>query len=293
MRRIIVAISLGIIALGLCSCRRDETTPADVKEDLQQREVVFTASGRDYAVKSGDSGFDSGDALGIFAPDMEKMNVRAVVEGSKLVPDVPIRWEKDQRANSEFFAYYPYGEEVNSSTYKFSTPADQSADDAFRAADLRTSHVSAAPLTTVAFTLGHRFSKITFTFTGLQGGETIASVVIKDLYTQVTVDLGTGGNGSLEGKTDVSAHKRTDASFEAVLVPQTYLNMEVKTSKGRTLRYTTYTPFQLESGCAYAAELGVPASGEDTSAIGFSFSIVDWDNGGVISYGEPTEQEGL
>lgn len=293
MRRLIVAISLGIIALGICSCRRDETTPAQVKEDLQQREVVFTASGRDYAVKSSDGGFDSGDALGIFAPDMEKMNVRAVVDGSKLVPDTPIRWEKDQTANSEFFAYYPYGEEVNTSTYKFSVSADQTSDDAFKAADLRTAHVSAKPLSTVEFVLVHRFSKITFNFTGLQGGETIASVVLKDLFTQVTVDLGTGGNGSLEGKADISAHKRTDVSFEAVLVPQTYLDMEVKTSKGRTLRYTTYTPFLLEGGCAYAAELGVPASGEDTSAIGFTFSIVGWDDGGVISYGEPTEQEGL
>ena len=63
MRKIIVAISLGIIALGLCSCRRDETTPAEVKEDLQQREVVFTASGKDYAVKSSDSGFDGGDVF--------------------------------------------------------------------------------------------------------------------------------------------------------------------------------------------------------------------------------------
>lgn len=293
MRKVIVAISLGIIALGLCSCRRDATTPAEVKEDILERTVVFSVAGKDFAVKSTDGGFEDGDVIGIFAPEKEKINVKADVSGTGLVPDTPILWDKEQAANTDFYAYYPYKGEVNSPTYAFSVAEDQTVDDAFKAADLRTSHVSAAPRSTVAFVLGHRFSKITFTFSGLAGGEKITGVVLKDLFTKAVVDIGTGAPGGLSDKADISAHKRTDASFEAVLVPQSYLNMEVKTSSGRTLRYTTFTPFLLESGCAYQAELGVPASGEDTSAIGFTFSIVGWDDGGVISYGEPTNQEGL
>ena len=293
MRRIIVAISLSIIALGLFSCRRNETTPEEVKEDLQQREVVFTVAGKDYATKSTDSGFEDGDAIGIFAPDMEKYNVRASVSGTSLTPDTVIRWEKDQSSNSQFFAYYPYAEGVVGPTNVFTIAADQTADESFKAADLRTSYVIVEPLSTVAFVLGHRFSKITFAFTGVPAGETITKVVLKDMFTQAAVDLGTGASGGLAEKADVSAHKKTDTSFEAVLIPQTYLKTEVTTSKGRTLKYTTFTPFQLEGGCAYLATLGVPESGEDTSVIGFSFSIVDWDNGGEISYGEPSEMDDL
>ena len=293
MRKLIVAISLSIIALGFCSCRRDETTPAEVKEELQQREVVFTASGKDYAVKSTDGGFENGDVIGIFAPDMEKYNVRATVSGINLTPDEIIRWEKDQTRNSEFYAYYPYDEGVDASTHAFSVAADQTGDEAFRAADLRTSHVSAKPLSTVAFVLGHRFSKITFAFTGVPAGETVTKVVLKDLYTKATVDIGTGAPGGLSEKADISAHKRQEASFEAVVIPQTYLRTEVTTSKGRVLRYTTFTPFELDGGCAYQATLGVPESGEDTSVIGFSFSIVDWDDGGEISYGEPSNMDSL
>ncbi|MBO4434978.1 MAG: fimbrillin family protein [Bacteroidales bacterium] len=293
MRKLIVAISLSIIALGLCSCRRDATTPADVKEDLQERTVVFTAAGRDFTTKSTDSGFEDGDAIGIFAPDMDKYNVQALVSGSSLTPSSAIRWGKGQESNSEFYAYYPYNPEVSKPTYSFSIATDQTADDAFLSADLRTSHVSAAPLSTVAFVLGHRFSKITFAFSGLAGGETITGVAIKDLYTKALVDIGTGAPGGLEEKADISAHKRAETVFEAVVIPQTYLKTVVKTSAGRTLEYTTFTPFMLESGCAYRAELTVPASGEDTSVIGLTFSIVDWDDGGVISYGEPSEQEGL
>lgn len=294
MRKLIVALSLGIIALGFVSCRRDAITPAEVKEGLEQRTVVFTASGKDYSVKSTESGFGDGDIIGIFAPDMEKYNVKATVSGGKnLTPEVPVRWNKDQTRNSDFFAYFPYVEEVSASTYTFSVASDQTTDDAFKASDLRTAHVSAAPMSTVAFVLGHRFSKITFAFIGLSGGEKITGVVIKDMLTQATIDIGTGGQASETGKADVSAHKKADDSFEAVLIPQSYLKTEVTTSSGRTLKYTTFTPFELESGYAYEAALMIPAPNHDTDEIGFTFSIVDWDSGGAISYGEPTNTDSL
>ena len=294
MRKLIVAISLSIIALGLCSCRRDATTPAEVKEELRQREVVFTASGKGYAVKSTESGFGDGDVIGIFAPDMEKYNVKASVQGgSKLVPEAPIYWEKEQTRTSVFYACYPYNEELTSSTFVFSVASDQTTDEAFSASDLRTAHASAAPLSTVAFVLGHSFSKLTFSFTGLTGGESVTGVVIKDMFTKATVDIGTGGLGSEADKADVSAHKASSTSFEAVLIPQSYLKTEVTTSTGRTLKYTTYTPFELEGGCAYMATLAVPAPGHDATETAFTFTVVDWDNGEVISYGEPTNQDSL
>ena len=294
MKKYIVAISLSIIALGLCSCRRDDTTPAEVKEELRQREVVFTASGKGYTVKSTESGFGDGDVIGIFAPEMEKYNVKGSVQGgNKLVPETPIYWEKEQSRNSVFYACYPYNEEITSSTFTFSVASDQTTDEAFLASDLRTAHVSAAPLSTVAFVLGHSFSKITFNFTGLSGGESVTGVVIKDMLTQATVDIGTGGLGSEAEKADISAHKASSASFEAVIIPQSFLKTEVSTSTGRTLKYTTYTPFAMDGGCAYKATLTIPAPGHDTSETGFTFAVVDWDNGEVISYGEPTNKDSL
>lgn len=294
MRKLIVAISLSIIALGLSSCRRDATTPAEVKEELRQREVVFTVAGKDFTVKSTESGFGDGDVIGIFAPDMERYNVKASVQGGgKLVPEAPVYWEKEQTRTSVFYACYPYIEELNTSTFVFSVASDQTTDEAFLASDLRTAHVSAAPLSTVAFVLGHSFSKLTFNFTGLSGGESVTGVVIKDMLTQATVDIGSGGLAGEAEKADISAHKASSARYEAVLIPQSFLKTEVSTSTGRTLNYTTYTPFAMEGGCAYMATLAIPAPGHDTTEAGFTFTVVDWDSGEDISYGEPTNKDSL
>lgn len=292
MKKYILAISTCIIALGISSCRRDAITPADVKEDLQERTVVFTVAGKNYEVKSTDGGFESGDIIGIFAPDLGCVNVKGKVEGRSLLPEIPIRWEAGQESFSEFFACYPYVQGVSSTTTKYTLPSDQSAEEAFRAADLRTAHVNAEPLTTVDFVLGHRFSRISFAITSKVSGEAAETVVLKDLRTEATVDLSTGGTALGGGLNDITAFKRGDNSFAAVVLPQPYMEVVVNTSKGREIKYTTYTPVTLEGGCAYKADLVIPEAGHSPSEIGFTLTIVDWESGGTISYGEPSE-EGL
>jgi len=252
--------------------------------------VVFTAAGHDYDVKSTDSGFENGDIIGIIAPDMGKINVKGKVNGNRLTPESPIRWEPGQTAYSDFYAYYPYIEGLDSTTEKFTLAADQSSEEAFKAADLRTAHVNAAPLTTVAFVLGHRFSRITFAFASKVKGEVPVKVLLKDLYTEAVVDITSGGPAASGSKTDVSALKQSDTRYSAIVVPQPYMNVVVTTSKGRELTYTTYSPVMLESGCAYIANLTIPETGHYPSEIGFTLTITDWENGGTISYGEPTEE---
>lgn len=292
MKKYVLAITLGIVALGLSSCRRDATTPAEVKEELRARTVVFTVAGRSYEVKSTDGGFDGGDIIGIIAPDLGYINVKGKVDGRALLPEVPIRWEAGQTRFSEFFAYYPYDEGLNSTTSKMSIPSDQSTEEAFLAADLRTAHVNAEPLTTVDFVLGHRFSRINFVLSSKVGGEAAEKVVLKDLLTEATVDLSTGGTALSGSKADISALKQGDNRFAAIVLPQPYMEVIVTTNKGRDIKYTTYTPVTLEGGCAYEARLVIPETGHSPSEIGFTLSIIDWENGGTVSYGEPKE-EGL
>ena len=281
MRKYIVAISLGLLALGLSSCHRNAAGKGD--------DVVFTVSGTGFRLKSSESGFASNDILGIFAPDMEQYNIKAsVAGGSKLVPDKRIRWKKGQKEKSDFYAYFPYDAGIKTPSHTFTVASDQTGADSFLASDLSTAHASAAPPSEVAFVLEHRFSRISFNFSGLSGGETISKVVLKDVFTQATVDLGSGTPSSPANKADVCAHKVSGTEFVAILIPQAYLKAVVTTSKGRVLEYCAYSPVTMESGYAYQAALTVPAEGHDTSEIGFSFTIVEWDGGGSLSYGEPS-----
>lgn len=291
MKKLVLAITLSIIALGLCSCRRDATTPADVKEELQARTVVFTASGRDYEVKSLSSGsFENGDIIGIIAPDLGKMNVKGTVSGKELIPETRIMWEPGQASKSDFYAYYPYVDGLDSSTEEFAVAADQSAEEAYKASDLCTAYVNAEPHSTVAFVMEHRFSKITFSFTSKESGETAEKLVLKGLCTEAMVDIASGAPAAGGSKTDIVAFKQPDAGFSAIVVPQPYTNVVVTTSKGREITYSTYTPVALESGCAYKANLVIPEAGHSPSEIGFTLSVIDWENGGTVSYGEPTEE---
>ena len=292
-RIFIAAISLCILIPGLSSCRRDNSvTPSDVKEDLKQRTVVFTVSGSDFEVKSTSSAFENGEVIGIFAPDMDKFNVKGTVQGTVLNPETPIRWESGQTASSGFCAYYPYIEDLDQATVSFKVQADQTGAEAYSASDLRASYVYAAPKTTVNFVLKHCFSKLTLNFTSKVSGETVTSVALKELVTDAVVDLATSAPAKGTEKADISAFKQSEGSFCAILIPQPFLNVEVTTSKDRKVTFSTYIPVEMESGCAYKADLVLPELNHETTELEFTVSLDDWTDGGAVPYGD-SKQEGL
>lgn len=291
-RLIIAAISLSVLVPGLTSCRRDAVTPADVKEELGKRTVVFTVKGSDFDVKSTQAGFEEGDAIGIFAPDMERFNVKGIVKGTSLLPASPIRWAEGQTASSGFYAYHPYIEDLDQPTVSFKVQADQTTAEAYNGSDLRASYVYAAPLTTVNFDLKHCFSKLTLNFTSKVSGETVTSVALKDLVTDAVVDLATSAPAKGTEKVDISAFKLSEGSFCAILIPQPFLNVEVSTSKDRKVSFSTYIPVEMESGCAYKANLVLPELNHSTTELEFTLSLDDWTDGGAVPYGD-SKQEGL
>ena len=292
-RIFIAAISLGIIAVGASSCRRDAVTPAEVKEELRQRTVVFSVKGSDFDVKSTQAGLENGDIIGIFAPDMEKFNVKGTVhQGTALATETPIRWAAGQTASSGFYAYYPYIEDLEQPTVSFQVPADQTSAEAYAGADLRASYVYAAPRSTVNFVLKHCFSRLTLNFTSKVSGETVTSVVLKDLVTDAVVDLATSGPAKGSEKADIQAFKQGEGTFCAILIPQPFLNVAVTTSRDRKVSFSTYIPVEMESGCAYKSDLVLPELNHETTELEFTLSLDDWTDGGAVPYGD-SKQEGL
>ena len=94
----IIALSLGVLALALLSCRREDTTPEEAVAAMRQP-VEFTASMNGYAVKATEVSFEDGDAIGIFALEpFDEYNLRGTVTGSSVTLSTPLIWEPVRKA---------------------------------------------------------------------------------------------------------------------------------------------------------------------------------------------------
>lgn len=276
---------MGILALGLCSCRRGAETPESAVEVMKE-DVKFTASATGYLTKASDSALEENkDVIGIFALDpIDAINVKGkVVQGGKVEPHSPIKWGLRQSYPTRFAAYMPYDETMTSADYMFYVKQDQKSFDNYEASDLRYAVADTRPGDVVDFRLQHALSKLVVV---MEDGSDISAVT-----TKADIVLGAGLNmvdGSLvpaDRKGAVSLGKATEASggegFVAILVPQEGLfPLEVTLSSGEKLERTLKEPVKFEPGIAYKAVISV-------NSVTFRVSIINWVDGGSMQYGRP------
>ena len=277
MRKYIL-ISLGILVLGVCSCRRGEKTPQTEMEAMME-EVVFTASSTDFLTKASDSSLEEKDEIGIFALDpIDAANVKGkVAQGGKVEPEVPIKWALKQTRPTRFAAYMPYDAALTGADYRFCVKQDQKAPEDYSASDLRYAVADTRPGDPVDFRLQHALSKL---IVEMEDGSEIESVT-----TSAEVVIGAGLN-LVDGSLELETRKGT-VSFghEAIFIPQEGLfPLKIKLKNGEELERRLDVPATFESGIAYKAVIGL-------NAITFTVSITDWADGGAMEYGKPKPVE--
>lgn len=144
MKRYLQFLTVMLSAGALFVACNSESNP----ELAGGKEIRFSAAIGQYQSKAGDTAFDEGDAIGLFAEEpVSAENARLEWTGNALTPESPILWGKYQLLDEDvrFFAYYPYAAD-GAKQFVFSVPADQSSEEAFTAADLMLASTVASPM---------------------------------------------------------------------------------------------------------------------------------------------------
>ena len=265
---------MGILALGVCSCRRGVETPQAALEAMME-EVVFTASSNDFLTKASDNSLKENDEIGIFALDpIDAANVKGkVAQGGKVQPEVPIKWALKQTRPTRFAAYMPYDQALKGADYRFSVKQDQKAPENYSASDLRYAVADTRPGDQVDFQLQHALSKLIVV---MEDGSEIESVTTaSDVVVGVALNL-------VDGSLSLDTTKGT-VSFgkEAIFIPQEGLfPLKIKLKNGEELERKLKVPATFQPGIAYKAVIGI-------NDVTFSVSITDWADGGAMEYGKP------
>jgi len=287
MRKYIV-ISLGILVLGVCSCRRGTVNPEEERFRMRE-DVAFAASASPYLTKASDTAVEDGDAIGIFALDpIDVMNVKGEVKAGAVTPQIPVKWELDQKVATRFAAYMPYTDESVTLDNLFYVQPDQSTAERYFQSDLRYAVTDALPGCKVEFLFQHALSKL---IVEMGNGQAIRSVITGDLALNARLNMVDGSlePGSFRGSVTLgkAVAKNGGKGFVAILVPQSgNFPLNVILESGQAIQATLDASVTIEPGVAYIATVG-PVSGNEAR---FSLSITDWGDGGEMSYGKPKQQ---
>lgn len=279
MRKYIVIITLGILALGVCSCRRGKENPEEVRYTMRE-DVVFTASASGYVSKATDSALEDGDEIGIFALDpIDAFNVKGIVNGGKVTTVTPVKWEFNQKQVSRFAAYLPYMESPDNLDLWFYVKADQSTYAAYSASDLRYAVADARPGNPVDFKFQHMLSKLVVVMETQE--VEVQSVVTGEIVTGLTLNMVDGSLEHTELKNSVTLGQAVDANggigHVAILVPQNgVFPLSITLKGGTVIDATMPADFTLQPGFAYKATIGLTGT--------FKLEVIDWADDGQIPY---------
>lgn len=279
MRKYIVIFTLGILALGVCSCRRGAENPDDVRFALRE-DVVFTASASGYVTKASDSALENGDAIGIFALEpINAFNVKGTVTGSNVSTEFKVKWELNQTKPTRFAAYMPYDAVLGATDYEFSVKADQSSYAAYQASDLRYAVVDARPGNPVDLIFQHALSKLVVVME--DPDVEVESVVTTDVVTGAKLNLVDGNVEAQTLKGKVTLGKAVEANgglgHVAIMVPQSgSIGLKVTLKGGTEIDATPISATVLEPGIAYKAIVGLAGT--------FKLSVLDWADDGEIPF---------
>lgn len=186
-------------------------------EKLHTRQPIEFVVGQEYAVKSTDTSFETGDRISLFAGEpVNADNVCLTCSGGKLVSEKTLYWGEGQTSATDFTAIYPYSEDyLFAEGFSFTVEADQSSRSAHCASDLMVATTSAAPSAgPVALNFSHVLSRLALQIDN-RTGKKVSSVILSGvkLGYEYPDALASGEEGS------ICAYPASEDTWEVILPP--------------------------------------------------------------------------
>ncbi len=180
--------ALSVLAV-ITGCQSEKAT----KDQGPAKEIAFKAALGKYEVKATDTAFEQGDVVGLFAADpVSANNVALTWDGETVKPESPLFWGLEQAGDeaSAFYAYYPYSEDVESTSFLFSVAADLSDEAAFKAADLLMASALGTPdVGEVYLRFAHQLTRAILVIDSSALGSDVESVAVGPVKLDAEVDL--------------------------------------------------------------------------------------------------------
>ncbi len=308
-------LTLLAASLLLVQCGKPGEEPTPPEPTPAEKSSLQISASIEAITRVNDSGFENGDAVGIYVVDYTDALTPGTLVASanratntaftynssqnKWDPASTIYW-KDETTKADVYGYSPRNTTAPSSVtaYPFSVALDQSTASGYFGSDfLWAKTPNVAPQSTpVGLTFGHKMSKIVITLaagTGFDDGLPESGISVRVLGTKAasTIDLTDGSvTVSAPATAQTITALSTDDTYRAIIVPQTVAAatplIEV-TVGGDVYTYTTdgYT-FVPNKQHNFTITLNQTVSGQAISIT--SNSITPWETDPVTQTGSAT-----
>lgn len=268
----------------LASCGNSGDDPAPKPE--QKAPIRFNSSINPMS-KATDTGFESTDAIGVFAfkdangfsDNGYAKNIKYIHDGSYFTSTTGITYPSEDEGLS-FYAIYPYSASAGSQ-FSFSVNADQSSGSNYTQSDLMTSSTALTKEDTPNLKFDHRLCNIIINleFDKVPSGSIDLSLSAKRNATANLITSSFASTGSLS---TIKAAPNGTNSFKVILPPQAitegteFVNFIVN---GEVWNWAPSRSLVFKSGMQYTYSLTV---NNDTKTISFTGSINPWEEDSKI-----------
>lgn len=279
MERFVFAISLVLTSLGavsLTSCGEKQDVPTP---DSHSYEIKI---GADVASRATDTGFDSGDCIGLYVVNHTGGNPGALVNSGNHVdnmrftytgtwsPDKPIYW-LDNTTPADFYLYFPYSAAVNSVTaHPFAVATNQSTETNYKASDFMLGKkAGVAPAeTAIVVPVSHLMSRMEIAvkpgngFTAASLAAASIAVKVNGVRCNSTINLATAEVTPTGNATSVTPFHDGNL-YKALIVPQTVEegNLITVTADGRDFNLNKAFTFVGGKSHAFTVTLSKTSNG--------------------------------
>ena len=293
MKKILV---ISLAALSLLACQKNAAPVAETTGNA----VRFRAEiPNTYVLKSTAL---EGKKVRIAADaTLDNATVVALVEGNKLTPETDIFWKPEQTAKTTFVGLYQDLESGDAPAapaglkQEYGMVSGEGAHDyAYHSTYLTATAKDVTPETTVNLAFKHPFSKLGVTVTNdLTDGFTVKGVVLKDIVTKGTLDLAAETVELGTEKLPVPA-ALVDGKYSAIILPQTaklaiYVTVGKEGAEDREYAFTLTAANAFVANKAYSANVKLTDETVVGEAVGFAFTVADWEDAGTLETEELVE----
>ena len=234
---------------------------------------------------------------------LDNATVVALVEGNALTPETDIFWKPEQTAKTTFVGLYhdlesgdaPVAPEDLKQEYGM-VSGEGAHDYAYHSTYLTATAKDVTPETTVNLAFKHPFSKLGVTVTNdLTDGFTVKGVVLKDIVTKGTLDFAAETVELGTEKLPVPA-ALVDGKYSAIILPQAaklaiYVTVGKEGNEDREYAFTLTASNTFAANKSYSANVKLTDETVVGEAVGFAFTVADWEDAGTLETEELVPEE--
>lgn len=276
MKRLLLAAAAALLAFW--ACNREQIAGDGL-------EVRFTSNIENtFSVKGGEP-MDVGKTVRIIAgAPISKSTDAVAAAGNVLTPETAIKWKEGQSDKTTFVGLYPSNGETSPtiSAYRLVNELGEQ-DFEYHNNFLVALAKDVNPGATVNLAFKHPFVKLVMDIDNqLSGAPAVTGVNVSDVYVEANLILDAGTvvpTASAKGAVPATKNAAT-GKYEAIIMPQTDAMPVITLAVGAaTFTFRITTPANFVAGKSYTASLILKdTTPPDGDPVGFSFSVVDWDD---------------